>query len=79
MIIAIHVFKGNLNQHVASVHEGKKPFKRDICDYSCLRKDRISQHYCTQLYINKHTIASVHEKDKFIKFLKYQSNTRKTQ
>ena len=27
--------KSRLNQHVATVHEGKKSFKCDICDYKC--------------------------------------------
>ena len=37
-------------QHVASVHEEKKPFKCDSCDYSCNRKINLKQH-----------IVSVHE------------------
>ena len=36
--------------HVASVHEGKKQFKCDICDYSCSRKGDMKTH-----------VASVHE------------------
>ena len=30
--------------HVLSVHEGKKPFKCEICDYSCLEKGSITRH-----------------------------------
>ena len=36
--------KGDLNKHVASVHKGKKPFKCDICDYSCSQKQQMKQH-----------------------------------
>ena len=34
----------------ASVHEGKKPFKCESCDYSCSLKGHLNQH-----------VASVHE------------------
>ena len=39
--------------HVESVHEGKKSFKCELCDYSCTRKDNMKTH-----------VASVHEKKK---------------
>ena len=38
-----------MNRQFASVHEGKKPFKCDFCDYSCSLKNKM-QH-----------VASVHE------------------
>ena len=34
--------KGNLEQHIASVHEGNKPFKCEIRDYSCSEKSKIN-------------------------------------
>ena len=36
--------KNSLKSHVASVHEGNKPFKCDICDYSCSLKQYMKQH-----------------------------------
>ena len=33
-----------MKQHVASVHEGKKPFKCDNCDYSCSQKGNLKTH-----------------------------------
>ena len=42
--------KGNLKSHVDSVHEGKKPFKCENCDYSCAEKGDLQKH-----------ITSVHE------------------
>ena len=39
-----------MNKHIASVHEGKKPFKYDICDYRCSQKNTMKTH-----------ISSVHE------------------
>ena len=37
--------------HIASVHEGKKPFKCQICDYSCTQKTDMTHH-----------VSFVHEK-----------------
>ena len=34
-VTTVSLKKGDMNKYVASVHEGKKPFKCDICDYSC--------------------------------------------
>ena len=43
-----------MNRHVESVHEGKKPFKCDICDYrDALKRGQINRH-----------VASVHEEKK---------------
>ena len=36
--------KRNMNTHFASVHEVKKPFKCDICDYCCSKKHKMKQH-----------------------------------
>ena len=36
-----------MKQHVLSVHEGKKPFKCDICDYSCSQKGHMKTHVAT--------------------------------
>ena len=33
-----------MKTHVAHVHEGKKPFKCDLCDYSCSQKDTMKRH-----------------------------------
>ena len=33
--------KTKLVQHIGSIHEGKKPFRCDICDYSCFLKSDI--------------------------------------
>ena len=45
-----------MKSHVASVHEGKKPFKCDICDYSCSQKGHMKTH-----------VESVHEGKKSFK------------
>ena len=45
-----------MNKHVESVHEGKKPFKCDICDYSSSQKGHLKTH-----------VASVHEGQKTFK------------
>ena len=42
-----------MNQHVATVHEGKKPFKCDICNFSCSQKSNMKKH-----------VAAVHEGNK---------------
>ena len=34
----------DLNNHIKTVHEGKKPFKCKICDYSCIKKPDLNQH-----------------------------------
>ena len=44
------LIQSNIKRHLASVHEGKKPFKCDICDYICSQKMDMNRH-----------IASVHE------------------
>ena len=36
-----------MNRHVASAHEGIKPFKCEGCDYSCSRKCHLKQHVAT--------------------------------
>ena len=36
--------KSDMNRHVSSVHEGKKPFKCDICDYTCSLKQQMKTH-----------------------------------
>ena len=45
--------KRNMNVHVASAHEGKKPFKCAICGYRCSRNSNLKRH-----------VASVHEENK---------------
>ena len=45
--------KGWLKKNIVSVHEGKKPFKCDICDYRCSQKVNMNRH-----------VASVHEEKK---------------
>ena len=42
-----------MNKHVVSVHERKKPFKCEICDYSCAQKRSLNIH-----------VAAVHEGNK---------------
>ena len=44
--------KYDLNLHIASVHEGKKPFKCEICDDQFELKHELNEH-----------IASVHEEE----------------
>ena len=57
----------NLNRHIvsdheekkkliASVHEGKKPFKCEICDFRCNQKAKMTQH-----------VLSVHQKKRLFK------------
>ena len=40
-------------RHIASVHEGKKTFKCEFCDFSSFQKGNVNQH-----------VAVVHEKKK---------------
>ena len=44
-----------MDRHIASVHEGRKQFKCDNCDYSFFRKDQMKKH-----------VASIHEGKKAI-------------
>ena len=39
-------------QHIEVVHDKKKPFKCEICDYSCYQKSKMKKH-----------VESVHEKN----------------
>ena len=36
--------KGNLKQHIKSVHEGKNPFQCNLCDYKCTKKGILEKH-----------------------------------
>ena len=36
--------KNDLKLHIASVHEGNKPFKCELCDHSFSRKDVLNRH-----------------------------------
>ena len=36
--------KIKLAQHIVAIHEGKKPFKCDLCDYSCFDKGSMKKH-----------------------------------
>ena len=38
------VIQNTIKSHVASVHEKKKPFKCDICGYSCSQKSSMNIH-----------------------------------
>ena len=43
--VTTHVLEStSLNQHAGAVHEGKKPFKCEICDYSCSIKNYLNEH-----------------------------------
>ena len=42
-----------MKSHVTYVHEGKKPFKCDICDYTSSGKNNMEKH-----------VAAVHEEKK---------------
>ena len=33
-----------MKRHVESVHEGKKPFKCELCDYTCAEKGNLKVH-----------------------------------
>ena len=33
-----------LTEHIAAIHEGKKPFRCDICDYRCFQKNYMNRH-----------------------------------
>ena len=39
-----YAIKVNMNKHVASVHEGKKPYKFDFCDHSCSQQSDLNKH-----------------------------------
>ena len=45
-----------MKRHVTAVHENKKPFKCEICDYSFSQKGGLEQH-----------VAAIHEKKKLYK------------
>ena len=40
----------NLNTHAASVHDRRKPFKSDICDYICSQKGTMNTHEEKKLF-----------------------------
>ena len=37
-------WKEQLEKHFASVHEGKKPFKCEVCDYRSSQKGGLKKH-----------------------------------
>ena len=43
-----------MNVHVESVHEEKKPFKCDICDFACAQKQSIIRHVAKKHEAKKH-------------------------
>ena len=55
--------KDNLNEHVSTVHEGKKPFKFSNCDACFTRENHLQKH-----------ISAVHEKMKPFKCSKCESS-----
>ena len=55
--------KYDLNQHISSIHEGKKPLKCEICKYKCAKKESLKQHISTVhegCDLNQY-ISSIHE------------------
>ena len=52
-----------MKRHVASVHEGKKPFKCDICDYKFSQKTSMKSH-----------VETVHEGKKLFPKASYKTN-----
>ena len=51
--LSIQTQRHVLNRHISLVHEGKKPFKCEVCDYSCSQRSTMNVH-----------VASVHERKK---------------
>ena len=49
-------FQVPVTLHVESVHEKKKPFECEICDYSCSKKSNMTRH-----------VVSIHEKQELLK------------
>ena len=39
-----YAIKVNMNKHVASVHEGKKPYKCYFCDHICSQQSDLNKH-----------------------------------
>ena len=37
-IVSVH------EKHIALVHEGNKPFKCEICEYTCFQKQKLEKH-----------------------------------
>ena len=37
--------KHNLDKHIMGVHEGEKPFKCELCEYTSTNKQHLSQHF----------------------------------
>lgn len=56
MLMNIFAKKTDLNTHIGSVHEGKKPFKCGFCNYTCSQEPNLQRN-----------ITSVHEKIKSFK------------
>ena len=73
----ISMYHERKKKNIASVHERKKPFNCEICDYSCTQKNDMTQHVssvhdiCNYSYFLKHDIKkhleSVHEEKKSFK------------
>jgi ribosomal protein L31 len=53
--VAIDLFQMHVKQHIESVHEGKKPFRCDICDAKFALKSTLDNH-----------IRTIHENPKHI-------------
>ena len=53
--VIIDVPKSHLNQHVATIHEGKNPFKCETCECSYSQKSHFNQDGVTVHEKIKHT------------------------
>ena len=52
-----------MNTHILVIHEGEKPYKCSICEYSCKRKEQLQPH-----------ISSVHKEKEPYEFTVLHSN-----
>ena len=70
--------KATLEKHIATIHDGKNPFKRSICGYKCSQKESLTKDNEGFYFLwdsvwfptrsqskKKYLIASVHEGKKF--------------
>ena len=60
-------FTSKLKQHIQSVHEGKKPYKCSLCDYTSAQKGNLQRH-----------IQSIHESKKLHTAKKENKSTLNT-
>ena len=70
-----------MKKHSTSVHEGKKPFKCDFCEYRCSLNQQMKQHVTKKHEGNKvwneNHIQSVHVQEKKVSVFVHKTHSFK--